>query len=369
MTVRATALVIGFAVSVLLFFELCVGNRMEKPTNFSSLAGIKSIVQLQATDFPQVTRRLIEQARAAIEAIIAVPDEQRTFQNTLHALSDVTSLSDAATFAHMCVLLKEVSPDATIRQAAQQALIAIQDFTVDMVSNNKKLFQAVKAYYDGNAQKEELRPDQRYFLDEVYLGYIRAGLQLSDEKLEEIKQLNKNLAKLSLDFGGNIAADASFITVPCEDLAGLDEAFVAALKKTDDGQCVLGVDYPTYFNVMENCTVSSTRKKLYLAFQNRAYPQNHAVLQEIIRLRHELAQKLGYESYAHLDLEDEMVKHPERAYEFLKDLHERALKKEHAEWQKLIPELTSISRTKEDKLYPWDVMYGVAQFKKKELQP
>jgi thimet oligopeptidase len=365
MTTRIKLFISTITVSVLLFCGLCIGSRMEKSNNFNSLEGIKTIIQFSPEAISTTTKKLIEQTRAQIDAIIAIPDSKRTFDNTLHALSDVSSLSDLAIFAHMCVLLKEVSPDGAIRAAAEQALIAMQDFEVDVISKNKKLFQSVKAYHDGNAQKETLRPDQRYFLDEVYSGYMRSGLELSDEKLEEVKKLNKELGKLSLQFSGHIAADASSVTVPCADLAGCDEQFIAALKKTDDGNCVLGVDYPTYFNVMENCTVSGTRKKLYLAFQNRAYPHNHEVLQEIIKKRDELARALGYTSYAHLDLEDEMVKHPDRAYAFLADLHARAVKKEHAEWNKLLPECKGIEQTRDGKLYPWDVMFASSQFKKK----
>jgi len=365
MTIRTTALVVGFAVSVLLFFELCVGNRMEKPNNFNSLAGIKTIIQLPADAYARVTSRLIEQTRAQVDAIIAIPDSQRTFDNTLHALSDISSLSDLAVFAHMCVVLKEMSPDAAIREASEKSLIAMQDFEVDVISKNKKLFTAVKAYHDGNAKKDKLRPDQHYFLEEVYRGYLRSGLELPDEKLAVIKELNKELTKLSLQFSGHIAADASIVAVPCEDLVGCDQAFIDGLKKDDKGNCLLGIDYPTYFNVMENCTVSATRKKLYLAFQNRAYPHNDEVLKAIIAKRDELACALGYASYAHLDLEDEMVKHPDRAYEFLTDLYTRAYQKEQDDWKRLVSESRSIGKSKDGKLYPWDVMFVTSQFKKK----
>lgn len=365
MAIRNVFIIVAFATSFFLFFQFCVGNLMEKTNYLTSLAGVKSIVQFSPDQITQKTKQLIDAAQEQLNAIIAIPDAERTFDNTLHALSDIMTLSDLAVFAHMCVLLKEVSPDAAIRAAAEQALIAMQDFEVDAISKNREMFNAVKAYEQGNAHKENLRPDQRYFLDEVYRGYLRSGLELPDEKLEQVKQLNKELGKLSLQFSGHIAADASKIEVPCSDLAGCDDAFIAMLPKTEDGKCILGVDYPTYFNVMENCTVSDTRKKLYFAFQNRAYPHNREVLCEIIKKRDELARVLGYTSYAHYDLEDEMVQHPDRAYEFLKDLHARAVKKEKEEWRKLLPECKSIPQTRDGKLYPWDIMFAVSQFKKK----
>lgn len=365
MSIRATGLVVLSALSVLLFFELCVGNRMEKQTHFTSLDGIKTLIKLPAAEFPQLTKRLIEQTQANIDAIIALPDEEKTFDNTLHAISDITSLSDLAVFAHVCVALKELSPDAAIREAAQQALITLQNFEVDAISKNKELFKAIHTYYEGNAKTETLRPDQRYFLDELYKGYLRSGLELPDERLAQVKQLNKELAKLSLDFNGHIAADTSTIMVPCEGLEGLDDAFITSLKKAADGSYILGVDYPTYFNVMENCTVSETRKKLFLAFQNRAYPHNHATLREIIKKRDQLARSLGYKSYAHLELEDEMVKTPERAYDFLHDLYQQAVKKEQEDWQKLIAECESIEKSEDGKLYPWDVMFVISQYKQK----
>ncbi len=352
------------AVSLLLLIKTGLGNYMEQSSQYTNLSGIKSILQLQAAEFPQVTARVIEQARSRIESIIATPDCSKTFANTLQIISDVASFSDLAAFAHMCYLIKEVSPDASLRAAASQALIEIHEFEVDEISKSKPLYLAIKGYYEGNAQTESLHRDQRYFLDDVYHGYIRAGLELPDEELERVKDLNKRLTKLSLEFSGNIAADASTITASHEELDGLEESFIAALKKNDDGAYILGVDYPTYFNVMENCTVSDTRKKLYFAFQNRAYPQNDNVLRDIIAKRDEMARLLGYASYAHLDLEDQMVQSPERAYEFLHDLYARATDKEQSDWHRMMPQLRSLKKSKEGKLYPWDVMYVNAQFKK-----
>lgn len=314
------------------------------------------------------TDRYMMQAQKALDAIIAIPHDQRTFINTAKALDDVCGASDLAIGGNMIEVMEHVHPDAAMRQAAHDAALRMQAFWIDQVSNNKKLYEAFKAYVAGNKNKEHLTPEQEYFIEETMKGFRRAGLDLPDTELEQLRTLKKDIAKLCLEFSQNIAVDNTTIVVPQSGLAGLDEDFIASLKKTDDGQYILGVDYPTYFNVIENCAVEDTRKKLAIAFNNRAYPVNAELLKQIITKRDELAKKLGYNSYADYDLDEQMVKSVNRAQQFMDDLLTKSQQKvdqELAQLKRDLPE--SVTLAADGTIKPWDFSYMQNQYKKKHL--
>ncbi|MDR3550729.1 MAG: Zn-dependent oligopeptidase [Candidatus Babeliales bacterium] len=315
----------------------------------------------------QLVSDSIEKAKKEIKAIIDVPQDQKTFANTFKAF-DALSLSDFSIAANILQTVEFVSPDAALRDAAHQGVILMQDFSVDYLSNNRELYQALKSYAQHNASKEKLTQEQLYFMHETMDDFKRSGLDLPDDKLQQVKALKKELATLSLDFETNISKDNKTISVKENELAGLEADFIASLKKTDTGDYILGVDYPTYFNVMQNCNVSSTRKALFTAFNNRAYPVNELVLQSIIAKRDQLAKLLDFVSYAALDISDQMAKTPERAYTFINDLLAQSSIKEAQEFKGLFADLPAgVTLTAEGKLQPWDMSYTSNQYKKKHF--
>jgi thimet oligopeptidase len=328
-------------------------------------ADIISLFALTVDDITTQTPQYIEETKQIIDAIIAIPDDQRTFANTAKALDEAYSLSNLGIIQHVYGALELLSPDANIRNAAHDASLQIQAFWVDYVCSNKALYNAFVAYEARTKEYENLSAQQRYFIANSLDDFKREGLALPDETLTQVKALRKELAALCADFDRNIAEDNKTITVTQQDLAGVDHEFIATLKRTDDGLYILGVDYPTYFKVMENCSVATTRKNLYTAFNNRAYPANDALLTAIIRKRDELAQLLGYTDFAHCDIDDQMAHTPERAQAFINDLAHRASAKAQAEIALLTQELpTSVELTADGKLQPWDLGYLENNYKK-----
>ncbi len=337
------------------------------PQELKNVMTIGDLVRLFPNNSRQVeqqTKAYIRAAKKRIKQIKDVPDDERTFANTAKALDNVAALSDLAIFSHSVQLLELLSPEEPIRDAAHEAMLKIEAALIDMFGD-KKLYKGFKAYAQGNAQSEDLTPEQRYYLEKTLKRFQRNGLELPDEEFKRVKELKKELAALELDFERNIATDNRTITVQQEELAGLSDDFIAALKQTDEGDYILGVDYPTYFTVMQQAASSDTRKKLYHAFNNRGHPVNEALLKQIIAKRDQLAHMLGFASYAHFDLDDQMVQNPERALAFLDNLSKRADVKEAQEFKELIAELPEgVSLTKDGKLEPWDYGYARDQFKK-----
>lgn len=314
------------------------------------------------------TQEYLADEKKAIDALIAIPTDKRTFANTIQELDRIDSLSNLVTWVHMLCLLEQVSPVAEIRKAAHEAINTAQEFFVDNISKNRNLYLAIKAYADENAAKEELTEVQRYALDELMKDFKRSGLDLPDDRLAHVRELSKKLSKQLMQFDTNISEDKTSINATREELAGLPDDFIEHLEKNEDGSYKLKMDYPTLFAVMDECEVEDTRKRMQKASQNRAYPINDELLKEIKQTRHELAQALGYASYAHLDLDSQMVMHPSRAYDFLLDLLNRAKEKEEQEIAELTRELPeSVTQTEEGKWKNWDFAYLKNVYKKREF--
>jgi thimet oligopeptidase len=337
------------------------------PQELKNVMNVYDVVRLFPRNAGMVesqTKSYIRAAKKQIKAIIDIDDSERTFENTAKALDNVLTLSDLAIFAHATQILDLLSPDTKLREAAREASVKVEAAFIEMLSD-KKLYHGFVAYAQGNAQQEQLTDEQRYFIDKMVQDFKRDGLDLPDDQLNQVKELKKELSALSTDFEKNIASDNRTIVMTRDELAGLSDDFINALKQDDDGNYVVGVDYPTYFAIMQQATLSQTRKKLYEAFNNRAYPQNETLLQQIIAKRDQLAKLLGFESYAHLDISDQMVQTPERVQAFLDNLLTRSEQKEAAEFKELVKHLPQgVSLTPEGKMQPWDYGYAFNSFKK-----
>jgi thimet oligopeptidase len=329
----------------------------------------QDIVQLFSVSPEQITKNAqvyMHSAKELIKQIIAIEPHKRTFANTVKALDEVEGFSDLVIFAAVAEALKYTSPDEKIRNSAHEALLSVHGFAVDELSNNVALYKALQEYAQGNALNEQLSDEQKYYLDKTLADFKRNGLDLPEDKLAQIKTLKKELASLELDFETNVSKDGRTIAVDRQALAGLSDDFINQLKKTDKGTYILGVDYPTYTNVMENALDETTRKKLNNEYQNRGYPDNQEVLKHVIAKRDQLAKLLGFESFAALDLSDQMVKSVDRAQDFIYPLMNKAQLKEQKEIQEVLSDLPdNVQLTKEGKVKPWDFMFMKNYFKKK----
>jgi len=319
--------------------------------------------------FPQTTNELeqrttkaITEAKQALDAILHEP-KNRTFDNTIRAYDTLNrNLGIAGAAIHT---IEMVHPDEKIRETAHAMIQKLQQFSIETLSNNIPLYKAITAYTD-TADLSALTEEEQYFIKELLKGFKKSGLTLPEDEQKEIKKLKQELAEIELQFDTNITIDTRTIVVPAHDLIGLSEEFIASFPRTDEGLCILGIDYPTYFAVMDNCKIESTRETLWLAFNNKAYPINQAVLEKMIALRDTLAKKLGFASYADLIIDDEMAQNPTIVENFLNDIQKRAQIKAAQEIAQLKQELPEgVTLTKEGLLKPWDLAFVKNEYKKK----
>jgi Zn-dependent oligopeptidase len=182
------------------------------------------VFPMTVTDIQSRAHSAMEQARKDVAAIVSIPNEQRTFENTIRALDTISSNFSIPYVA--ISTLNYVHPDEKIRAQAEKTEQLMQDFSIDMFGHNVDLYNAFKAYAENNASHESLHDDQKYFITESMKDFKRNGLHLPEEQRNRVAQLKKEIGKLELDFSNNINKDASFIVVSRDGLMGLKDDFI-----------------------------------------------------------------------------------------------------------------------------------------------
>jgi thimet oligopeptidase len=332
--------------------------------HIKNLEDVYTVYPNTIADMQKRSTYVQEQSKRIIDTIVALPHEQQNKKNMIEALDDAYAYfgPDLGIFE----LVMSAHPDKDMRDEAAKQELVIHGFLLEHLSNNLALYQAFKAYDEGNSKREELFPDEHLALTDVLEDFKRSGLELPEQERAKIVELKKELQKISQQFSQNINNDASSITATKEQLDGVADDFVNSLKKNDAGEYILLTDYPTADMILSYCKVENTRKRFSKAFKNRAYPANTTVLQSLIDTRDKLAKALGFKSYAHLDLQSQMVKTPERARKFQLDMKDKILKKSEQEFEKFIKDLPEgVSLTQDGKLEGWNGGYVSTHFKKK----
>lgn len=298
---------------------------------------------------------------AELQQIVSISPADRTFENTVLAYD--RTMAYFRIQGSVLATLKMVHPDINMSKKAEEILKNWWDCQIDLFETNKDIYRSLKEYKATST--ELLNEERQYYFSNVMQGFAETGLELTSQDYLELKKLQKQIASLSIQFYTNIAQHASPLQFKSEELLGIEDDFINSLPKIGD-KYKLDCDYPTYTQVMANCSIESTRKNYILAFNNRAFPKNLEILAQIIDSRDQLAQLLGYKSYAEYDIAPQMAQSVENVEKFLDDLSFKAYPKIKSNWDMLKSELPeSVSLTAELKIKPWDVAYLTNQYLKK----
>ena len=275
----------------------------------------------------------MKQHVAEIDAIVT-STELPTFENTIVAYDKAGRLLRKISPVFSGINSASTTPE--LQEIAKQ-LSPIMSQHYDNIRLNVGLFQRVRAVYE---QREELNlnAEQMRLLTEMYKGFVRGGAELSAEKQEQLRALNTQLAVLQTQFGQNMLAETGSYKLVIEDeneLEGLSEnlktsAAERAKKNELEGKWVFGLDNPSIMPFLENAANREHRRELLTAYLNRCNnnndKDNKEIVKQLVSLRLEKAQLMGYNSFAEFALEDRMAKTPENVYKLLNQLWTPALK-------------------------------------------
>ena len=195
------------------------------------------------------------------------------------------------------------------------------------ITQNEALFSRIKAVYEGE-EMASLRSDEQRLVSLVYEGFARNGATLSGEAKERYATINQRLAEIHTQFANNVLADEEgYVHYLTEDqLGGLPDSFVQAAAATAagngrDGEYAVTNTRSSMDPFLTFANERALREKVWRTYYQRGdnddEHDNNALIAEILRLRHERVQLLGYEDYARWRLENRMAKSPERAFELM----------------------------------------------------
>ena len=335
--------------------------------------GVPAFDKVELRHYMPAFKAAIAANQAEIDAIVNNP-EAPTFANTLEALDRSGLLLDHVIGVFYNVLEADGSDE--MDAIANEVAPLLSDFQ-DGIVLNEGLFTRVKAVYD---QRESLGLDaeQMRLLTETYKGFVNNGANLAPEQKERLKEINQELALLSLQFGQNVVAETNsdavkrFVTNESE-LAGLPESAKAAAKEeavaAGRPDAWLFVPKRTSFTpVLQYCENRELRKQLLLDYTTRANHDNandnKGVINRTMKLRLEKAQMFGYDCPADYILADCMAKDAKTVDAFLKSVWEPSLaaaKREATELQKLLEK-----DLPGEKLQPWDWWYYAEKLRKEK---
>lgn len=327
---------------------------------------------IKPADFLPAVKEAILEAKKEIEAIKSepIPDFENTIvalERTGDKLQRITSvffnINSAETNDEIQALAREISPLLTAHS---------NDILLD-----EDLFTRIQLVF-GEKAKLHLSEEQKTLLDKTYKAFVRNGAKLDLAKKARLREIDSKLSQLSLKFGENVLAETNKFELVIEnksDLKGLPEAIIEAAAQTAEekgktGKWVFTLAFPSYIPFMTYAENRDLRKQLFLAYNSKSCKgdelDNQQIILDMLRLKNERVNLLGYATYADFVLEERMAKSASAVMDFLHGLLERAKPKAKAE----IDELSAFAKELDglEQMEKWDFAFYAEKLKKKKYE-
>lgn len=333
-------------------------------TEFETPYGTPDFNRIKVEHYEPAFLKGIEQQNQEIKAIVENPEEP-TFENTIVALDNSGEI--LARVSGVFFALTEADTNDEL-MALEGKIAPMLSEHSDNIFLNQDLYKRVAAVHaQEEAGKITLTTEQHYLLDKYYKEFIRSGAGLDAQKQERLREINKQLSTLTIEFGNHVLADNNdylLVVDKKEDLAGLPEAVIEgaaheAKAHGKDGKWVFTLQESSRTPLLQYAQNRELRKNIYQAYTslgNRGNANdNKDVLKQVLALRLEKAQLMGFSNYAEYQLSDNMAKTPQNALDLLYGLWKYSIKNAEAE----VAELQKIMdrEGKGEKLEAWDWWY------------
>src|SRR5580658_2730227 len=318
--------------------------------------------QIRAEHVEPAAGELLREARVRLEAIAAAPGE-RTFDNTMHALDEMTEPLDYA----MGVVrhLESVATYPELRAVFNAAQPEVSAF-YSGIPLNEGLWNSLKKFA-ATAEGSRLTGPHRRFLVKTMDAFRRHGAELDAVGKKRLEAIDVALTQLTTKFSENVLDSTNaFELVIAEEgkLAGLPpsarESARESAKRKDREGWRFTLQAPDYVAVMTYLDDAAIRRDVYEAYSVRATEgahDNRKIVAQVLALRREKANLLGFGNFADLVLEDRMAHTGSRALSFLEDLKSKTERRFREENEELLAFRRSIEGPDAPELSPWDVGY------------
>ncbi|RXP55514.1 M3 family peptidase [Lutibacter sp. HS1-25] len=323
--------------------------------------------QIKNEHFKPAFIKGIELARQEIDAIINNADEA-SFKNTIEYLDFSGQILDRISSIFFNLNSAETCDE--IQKIAQEVSPLLTEFSND-ITLNADLFKRIQQVYN-TKDNLNLTTEQDTLLTKKYKSFVRNGANLNETDKATLRKIDAELSKLKLKFGENVLAETNAYELHItdeNDLKGLPESTIEAAEMTAKEKnkegWVFTLDYPSYIPFVTYAENRALRKVIALAagaksFQNNEFDNQQNVL-NIVKLRHQRANLLGYKTHAHFVLEERMAENPENVKAFLADLLPKAKPAAIKEFE----QLTELAKKDGiEQLEKWDSAFYSEKLKK-----
>lgn len=333
-------------------------------SEFQSPYGSPDFDRIQLADYEPAFLKGIEQQNQEIKAIVENP-EAPTFENTIVALDNSGEILNRVSGVFFALTSADTNDEL---MALESKIAPMLSEHSDNIYLNEALYQRVaKVCEQEKSGAIQLTTEQHYLLEKYRKAFERSGAALDKEKQARLREINKELSTLTIDFSNHVLADNNafkLVVDKQEDLAGLPEAVIAgaaseAEAQGEKGKWVFTLQESSRTPLLQYAQNRELRKQIYQAYTSLGNRNNEndnkEILKKILTLRVEKAQLMGYDTYAAYVLADNMAKTPENVLDFLHNLWGysiRNAKKEAAELQQIMDK-----EGKGEKLEAWDWWY------------
>ena len=302
-----------------------------------------------AADVVQCSERALAAAGELLARIESLPLDQVSAQSVLDAWDDVATVLEDG-FGPIS-LLNSVHPDKDVRDACDVALVQESSFLTG-VFQNERFYERVQRVEPHSVAERELK---KHLVEE----FEDSGVSLPAEKRERFKEISERLTELGQEFAKNIRENETRIKFTVAECRGLPQAWLDRQPRDEEGNVVVGFDYPDYVPFLMNAHDGEARRRYWTANTQRGTERNLDVLDEIVALRKETADLYGVPSYAHYVTKRRMVESPQTVVRFLEDVRNvvtEAEMRDLGHLAELKAELTGVSPEKAN-IHRWDVAY------------
>ena len=209
-------------------------------------------------------------------------------------------------------ILNNVHPDKAVRDAADEAVRQLASFQIE-IFQNESLYARVQAVKPATGPETQFRKD-------LVDAFEDTGVTIAPDRRKRARAIAERMTVLSQEFSRNLRDNTTRLSFAPAEMLGLPETYLARQPRDQAGNYLLSFDYPDFNPFMANAESEEARRRYYLGYLNRGTARNLEILDDVVRLRRELADLYELPSFAHFVLRRRMAGTPDAVQRFLSEV-------------------------------------------------
>ena len=335
---------------------------------FNTPYGVPPFDLIKAEHYKPAFKQAMSLHNEEVAAILA-NQEEPTFENTILELDRSGSLlaNISELFGMMCAAMNSEE-----MQEVQEEVMPLLAAHYDAISMNGELFKRIKAVYD-KRNSTDLNAEQIRLVEKMYDSAVRQGALLNEEQKARLTAINEELSLLTVKFDNNLLAETNDfkLELSAKEVSDLPKAVRDAAKDGDnENKYIFTLHKPSLIPFLTYSKNRELREKMYKAYLNRCNNENEhdnkAIINDMIRLRTEKANLLGYKSYSEYVISEQMASSPKAVYALLEEIFKQANEKAKEELAEM-NEIFKRNNPGDDKKFEsWDWWYYAEKVRKQK---